>query len=180
MLFHSIAWTARPSASPGLGGRPRGHSLRMTLKTWLRNGRGYQDPPHKAPRHSANARPHMQPTEPTAQLLPPKLLMLLLGLGRLPLVPQVQTSPRQPSAHWDSAEPGAPLRARHHSALETPQEAIGSGRRGVAHGHSSGHEQADIPGDGPRLGRCFRGGPCRRGGPHVATRHPGPCPATAC
>ena len=100
MLFHSIAWTARPSASPGLGGRPRGHSLRMTLKTWLRNGRGYQDPPRKVPRHSANARPHMQPTEPTAQLLPPKLLMLLLGLGRLPLAPQVQTSPQQPSAHW--------------------------------------------------------------------------------
>ena len=37
-------------ALPSLGGRPRGHSLRMTLKPWLRNGRGYQDPLHKAPR----------------------------------------------------------------------------------------------------------------------------------
>jgi hypothetical protein len=55
-------------ALPSLGGRPRGHSLRMTLKRWFRNGRGYQDPPHKAPRHSANARPHMKPTGPTAQL----------------------------------------------------------------------------------------------------------------
>ena len=48
-------------ASPGLEGRPRGHSLRMTLRRRLRNARGFQDPPRKVPRHSSNAHPRRFP-----------------------------------------------------------------------------------------------------------------------
>ena len=145
MLFHSIAWTDRPSASSGLGGRRRGQPLRMTLKTWLRNGCGYQDPPHKAPQHSANARPHIQPTEPTAQLLPPVVLMLLLGLVRQTLAPQVQTSPRQPSAHWGPLGTLDPLVHRHimHRA---PQRLSGQHWRGTLSCTRAARGAAPMPG----------------------------------